>query len=154
MSEEQTNAEETPVFRMQKMYVKDLSFESPNAPEIFLARNQEPKVDFNLKLSNQKVDDDHFEVSINMTAKVLDKNADDTVMFIIEVEHAAVFLLKNIPAEHMERVMAVDCPLMLFPFTRQIASQLSVDGGFMPFLMEPINFVALYENAQREQKDS
>lgn len=154
MSEEQTNAEETPVFRMQKMYVKDLSFESPNAPGIFLARNQEPKVDFNLKLSNQKVDDDHFEVTINMTAKVLDKNSDDTVMFIIEVEHAAVFLLKNIPAEHMERVMAVDCPLMLFPFTRQIASQLSVDGGFMPFLMEPINFVALYENAQREQKDS
>ena len=154
MSEEQTNAEELPVFRMQKMYVKDLSFESPNAPGIFLARNQEPKVDFNLKLSNQKVDDDHFEVTINMTAKVLDKNADDTVMFIIEIEHAAVFLLKNIPAEHLERVMAVDCPLMLFPFTRQIASQLSVDGGFMPFLMEPINFVALYENAQREKKDS
>jgi len=154
MSEEQANTEEMPVFRMQKMYVKDLSFESPNAPGIFLARNQEPKVDFNLKLSNQKVDDDHFEVTINMTAKVLDKNADDTVMFIIEIEHAAVFLLKNIPAEHLERVMAVDCPLMLFPFTRQIASQLSVDGGFMPFLMEPINFVALYENAQREKKDS
>jgi len=154
MSEEQTNTEEMPVFRMQKMYVKDLSFESPNAPGIFLARNQEPKVDFNLKLSNQKVDDDHFEVTINMTAKVLDKNADDTVMFIIEIEHAAVFLLKNIPAEHLERVMAVDCPLMLFPFTRQIVSQLSVDGGFMPFLMEPINFVALYENAQREKKDS
>jgi len=154
MSEEQTNTEELPVFRMQKMYVKDLSFESPNAPGIFLARNQEPKVDFNLKLSNQKVDDDHFEVTINMTAKVLDKNADDTVMFIIEIEHAAVFLLKNIPTEHLERVMAVDCPLMLFPFTRQIASQLSVDGGFMPFLMEPINFVALYENSQREKKDS
>ncbi len=154
MSEEQTNTEELPVFRMQKMYVKDLSFESPNAPDIFLARNQEPKVDFNLKLGNRKVDDDHFEVTINMTAKVLDKNADDTVMFIIEIEHAAVFLLKNIPAEHLQRVMAVDCPLMLFPFTRQIASQLSVDGGFMPFLMEPINFVALYENAQREQKDS
>ena len=154
MSEEQTNSEELPVFRMQKMYVKDLSFESPNAPGIFLARNQEPKVDFNLRLSNQKVDDDHYEVTINMTAKVLDRNADETVMFIIEIEHAAVFLLKNIPAEHLERVMAVDCPLMLFPFTRQIASQLSVDGGFMPFLMEPINFVALYENAQREKKDS
>ncbi len=154
MSEEQTNTEELPVFRMQKMYVKDLSFESPNAPGIFLARNQEPKVDFNLRLSNQKVDDDHYEVTINMTAKVLDRNADETVMFIIEIEHAAVFLLKNIPAEHLERVMAVDCPLMLFPFTRQIASQLSVDGGFMPFLMEPINFVALYENAQREKKDS
>jgi preprotein translocase subunit SecB len=154
MSEEQKSTEEMPVFRMQKMYVKDVSFESPNAPGIFLARNQEPKVDFNLKLSNQKIDDDHWEVTIFINAKVLDRNSDDTVMFIVEIEHAAVFLLKNIPQEHMQRVMAVDCPLMLFPFTRQIASQLSVDGGFMPFLMEPINFVALYENAKREQKDS
>jgi preprotein translocase subunit SecB len=154
MSEEQKSAEEMPVFRMQKMYVKDVSFESPNAPGIFLARNQEPKVDFNLKLSNQKIDDDHWEVTIFINAKVLDRNSDDTVMFIVEIEHAAVFLLKNIPQEHMQRVMAVDCPLMLFPFTRQIASQLSVDGGFMPFLMEPINFVALYENAKQEQKDA
>lgn len=154
MSEQNANPEDMPVFRMQKMYVKDLSFESPNAPGIFLARNQEPKVDFNLRLSNTKIDDDHYEVTINITAKVLDKNTDDSVMFVVEIEHAAVFLMKNIPAEHMERVMAVDCPLMLFPFTRQIASQISVDGGFMPFLMEPINFVALYENAQREKKDS
>ncbi len=154
MSEQNENPEEMPVFRMQKMYVKDLSFESPNAPGIFLARGQEPKVDFNLQLSNQKIDDDHYEVTINITAKILDSKSDDTVMFVVEIEHAAVFLMKNIPVEHMERVMAVDCPLMLFPFTRQIASQISVDGGFMPFLMEPINFVALYENAQREKKDS
>ncbi len=154
MAEENGTQEEMPVFRMQKMYIKDVSFESPNAPGIFLKRNQEPKVDFNLKLNNQKMDDDHWEVTISITAKVLDKNSDDSVMFVIEIEHAGVFLMKNIPAEHMERVMAVDCPLMLFPFTRQIASQLSVDGGFMPFLMEPINFVALYENAQRQHKDS
>jgi preprotein translocase subunit SecB len=151
MSEQNVNPDEMPVFRMQKMYVKDLSFESPNSPGIFLAQGQEPKVDFNLQLSNTKIDDDHYEVTINITAKVLDKKAADTVMFVVEVEHAAVFLMKNIPVEHMERVMAVDCPLMLFPFTRQIASQLSVDGGFMPFLMEPINFVALYENAQKEK---
>ena len=154
MSEQNVSPEEMPVFRMQKMYVKDISFESPNAPGIFLAKNQEPKVDFNLQLSNNKIDDDHYEVIIHITAKILDKNADDSVMFVVEIEHAAVFLMKNIPAEHMQRVMAVDCPLMLFPFTRQIASQVSVDGGFMPFLMEPINFIALYENAQREKKDS
>ncbi len=151
MSEQNVNPDEAPVFRMQKMYIKDLSFESPNAPGIFLAQGQEPKVDFNLQLNNTKIDDDHYEVTINITAKILDQKADDTVMFVVEVEHAAVFLMKNIPAEHMARVMAVDCPLMLFPFTRQIASQVSVDGGFMPFLMEPINFVALYENTQKEK---
>ena len=151
MSEQNVNPDELPVFRMQKMYVKDLSFESPNAPDIFLARNQEPKVDFNLQLNNRKMDNDNWEVSITITAKVADKNDNDRVMFVVEIDHAAVFLLKNIPAEHMERVMAVDCPLMLFPFTRQIVSQAAVDGGFMPFLMEPINFVALYENRQKQQ---
>ncbi len=154
MSEQNGQQADLPVFRMQKMYIKDFSFESPNAPQIFLARNQEPKVDFNLQLDNRKMDDDHWEVTITITAKVLDKNADDTVMFVVEIEHGAVFLLKNIPSEHIQRVLAVDCPLMLFPFTRQIVSQVSVDGGFMPFLMEPINFVALYENAQKEKKDS
>jgi preprotein translocase subunit SecB len=151
MTDEKLKQEEMPVFRMQKMYIKDLSFESPNAPGIFLAQGQEPKVDFNLQLGNTKIDDDHYEVTISITAKILDQKTDDTVMFVVELEHAGVFLLKNIPAEHLMRVMAVDCPLMLFPFTRQIASQVSVDGGFMPFLMEPINFVALYENAQQEK---
>ena len=151
MTEEKAQQQENPVFRMQKMYIKDLSFESPNAPGIFLAQGQEPKVDFNLQLGNTKIDDDHYEVTISITAKILDQKADDTVMFVVELEHAGVFLLKNIPAEHLLRVLAVDCPLMLFPFTRQIASQVSVDGGFMPFLMEPINFVALYENAQKDK---
>ncbi|WP_417915119.1 protein-export chaperone SecB [Candidatus Electronema sp. JM] len=148
--ENKVNQQEVPVFRMQKMYLKDLSFENPNAPQVFLPQEQEAKVDFNLRLGNRQVDEDHYEVSISVTAKVLNQKANDSVMFVIELEHAAVFLLKNIPAEHIQRVLAVDCPLMLFPFTRQVASQLAVDGGFMPFLMEPINFVALYE--QRAQK--
>lgn len=154
MTEEAASQQEAPIFRMQKMYIKDLSFESPNAPTIFLEKNQEPKVDFNLQIKNNKVNDDHYEISLSVTAKVMDKKADDKVMFIVEIEHAGVFMLKNIPAEHLDRVMAVDCPLMLFPFTRQIVSQVSVDGGFMPFLMEPINFVALYDNAQRKEKDA
>lgn len=154
MTEETASQQEAPIFRMQKMYIKDLSFESPNAPTIFLEKNQEPKVDFNLQIKNNKVNEDHYEISLSVTAKVMDKRADDKVMFIVEIEHAGVFMLKNIPAEHLDRVMAVDCPLMLFPFTRQIVSQVSVDGGFMPFLMEPINFVALYDNAQRKEKDA
>ena len=149
-----TDQQDIPIFRMQKMYIKDLSFESPNAPKVFLAKNQDPRVDFNLQLKNNKLDEDHAEVSIAITAKILDKNNEDSVMFIIEIEHAAVFMMRNIPEEHHERVLAVDCPLMLFPFTRQIVCQLAVDGGFMPFLMEPINFIALYDNAQRTEKDS
>lgn len=153
MTEQKETKQDVPVFRLQKMYVKDLSFENPNAPQIFLARSQEPKVDFNLQLNSKKIDDDHWEVCLAITAKVMDKNADDTIMFVVEIEHCGVFLLKNIPAEHVQRVLAVDCPIMLFPFTRQVVTQVSVDGGFMPFLMEPINFIALYENARRQSRE-
>ncbi len=154
MAEEQANkgaAEgDSPVFRMQKMYIKDFSFENPNAPGVFQTPNQEPKVEVNLKMSNKKLDDNHYEVALQITAKILDKGNNDKTMFIMEIEHAAAFLMKNIPEEHQEMVLGVDCPTLLFPFTRQIVSQMSVDGGFIPFLMEPINFMALYQNSKQD----
>jgi preprotein translocase subunit SecB len=143
-----------PEFRMQKMYIKDLSFENPNSPEIYLPSKSEPKVDVNLQLHNKKVSEDHWEVSIGITGKIINKGETEQVMFIIEIEHAAVFLLKNIPEEHMEMVLAVDCPTLLFPFTRQIVSQVSVDGGFVPFLMEPINFMGIYQNSKQQKDES
>lgn len=154
MAEKNGNAETSarPEFRMQKMYIKDLSFENPYAPEVFITpQKSEPKVELNLNMNNKKVDDDHWEVALQITAKVVSKD-EDKAMFILEVEHAAVFLLKNIPAEHLDMVLKVDCPTLLFPFTRQIVSQVSVDGGFSPFLMEPINFMALFQNAKKQRE--
>lgn len=144
----QAATEEMPVFRMQKMFIKDLSFESPNAPAVFLENSQSPKVDINLHVKNNKIDDNNWEVSLSITASFT--GVEDKTIFILEIEHAGVFLLKNIPAEHLPAVLAVDCPTMLFPFTRQIMSQLAVDGGFMPFLMDPVNFMGLYQNAQKQ----
>jgi preprotein translocase subunit SecB len=89
-------------------------------------------------------------VSLAITASF--KGGEDKTIFIIEIEHAGVFLLKNIPAEHMTAVLAVDCPTLLFPFTRQIMSHLAVDGGFMPFLMDPVNFLGLFQNARKQQE--
>ena len=141
-----------PQFRMQKMYVKDLSFENPNAPEIYFAQSdKQPEVDVNLQLNHKQVDDEHYEVCLEITAKIINKEQNKT-LFILELEHAAVFLLKNIPEEHLKMVLAVDCPTLLFPFTRQIASQVSVDGGFVPFLMEPINFMGLYQNSLKKEE--
>lgn len=153
MSENNENVEHVvrPEFRMQKMYIKDLSFENPFAPEVFITpQKSEPKVELNLNLNNKKVDDDHWEVALHITAKVVSQD-DEKAMFVLEVEHAAVFLLKNIPAEHLDMVLKVDCPTLLFPFTRQIVSQVSIDGGFTPFLMEPINFMALFQNAKKQR---
>ncbi|MBU0673066.1 MAG: protein-export chaperone SecB [Proteobacteria bacterium] len=152
--EPQTTEENVPQFRMQKMYLKDLSFESPNAPAVFLTQNNNPKVDLNLELRNRPIENDHWEISLAITATVKDGSSDDKTMFLIEIEHAAIFLLKNIPQEHLPRLLAVDCPTLLFPFSRQIMSQVAVDGGYIPFLMEPVNFMALYENSRKQKEAS
>jgi preprotein translocase subunit SecB len=142
-----------PEFRMQKMYIKDLSFENPNAPEVFTDRQKmDPAVEVNLQLNNKQIDDDHWEVALQITAKVSTKE-DSKVLFILEIEHAAVFMLKNIPQEHIPMLLGVDCPTLLFPFTRQVVSQVSIDGGFVPFLMEPVNFMALFQNAQKKKEE-
>jgi len=155
MAEQKENdSTEKPEFRMQKMYIKDLSFENPNAPQVFITpQKSDPAVDVNLQLNNNKIDDDHWEVSLQITAKITSKE-EDKVMFILEVEHAAVFLLKNIPQEHMPMLLGVDCPTLLFPFTRQVVSQVSIDGGFVPFLMEPVNFMALFQNAKKKKEEA
>ena len=154
MAENTENQNEAkPEFRMQKMYIKDLSFENPNAPQVFTDRQKnDPAVEVNLQLNNKQIDADHWEVALQITAKVASKE-DDKVLFILEIEHAAVFMLKNIPEEHMAMLLGVDCPTLLFPFTRQIASQVSIDGGFVPFLMEPVNFMALFQNAQKKKEE-
>ena len=153
MAEKKEETQAKPIFRMQKMYTKDLSFENPNAPGVYLIQQkQEPAVEVNLQLNNKKIDDDHWEVLLRITAKIATKD-DDKVMFILEIEHAGVFLLKNIPEEHNQVILGVDCPTLLFPFTRQIVSQVSTDGGFAPFLMEPVNFMALYQNAQKKKEE-
>jgi len=142
-----------PVFRMEKLYVKDLSFESPNAPESFFLKNPEPNADMRLKLANKKIDENHWEVCLEVSATVKDTKS-DKVMFIIEVEHAGAFLLQNIPDEYLQQVLHVDCPTILFPYTRQVVSQASVDGGFMPFLMEPMNFAGMYQNKMKQQQEN
>jgi preprotein translocase subunit SecB len=149
------DSKETPILRMQKMYIKDLSLENPNSPDIFRAsQSSEPNVDLNLQLNNRKLGDDHWEVALEINAKVVTKEETPRVLFILEIEHAAVFFLKHIPEQHMSMVLGVECPTLLFPFTRQIISQISVDGGFMPFLMEPVNFMALFQNAQKNKEGS
>ena len=154
MAEKNEETKENPVFRMQKMYTKDLSFENPNAPAVYITPQKlEPAVEVNLKLNNKKMDEDHWEVVVQITAKISTKD-DNKVMFILEIEHAGVFLLKNIPEEHIQMILAVDCPTLLFPFTRQIVSQVSTDGGFAPFLMEPVNFMALFQNAKKKKEEA
>jgi preprotein translocase subunit SecB len=144
------DAEAEALFNVEKIYTKDVSFENPNSPQVFLAANTDPKVELKLNIGNRQIDDDHWEVSLKVS--ILTRSSkDDRVMFEIEVEQAAVFLLKNIPVEHLPVLLGVDCPSIIFPYTRQIVSQLTSDGGFSPLLLAPFNFTALYQESSAQQ---
>ncbi|NWF39512.1 protein-export chaperone SecB [Mariprofundus sp. NF] len=150
MSEQDRAASEenAPIFSVQKIYVKDLSFENPNAPEMFAAPASQPKIEMNLGLENRQIDDEHWEVSLKVSAVARDSES-EKVLFDIEVEYAGLFYLKNIPEEHMEMILGVDCPTVIFPYARQMISTMTVDGGFMPLLLEPVNFGAAFANSKQ-----
>jgi preprotein translocase subunit SecB len=147
---ELANSEEQALFNVEKIYTKDISFENPNSPHVFMAANSDPKVELNLNIGNRQIDDDHWEVSLK-TSVLTRSSKDDSVMFEVAVEQAAVFLLKNIPEEHLPVLLGVDCPTIIFPYTRQVISQLTSDGGFFPLLLEPFNFKALYKDNLEQQ---
>jgi len=155
MSDEQTN-NDTPALSLQKIYVKDVSFENPNAPDIFVAEGMEPNAEMNISVGNKVVSDDHWEVSLKINAKMKDK-VSGNVLYEVEIEHSGLFFLKNIPEDHLRPVLCIECPTIIFPYTRQLISQLTLDGGFMPLLLEPVNFRALYEaslQAESQQQEN
>lgn len=141
--------EDTPIFRLQRVYMKDISFENPNSPEVFSLSGKQPKVEMSLSLAQRQVNEEHWEVSLKIGAITRDQDS-DKLLFEIEAEQAGVFFMQHIPEEHMSMLLEVECPTIIFPYTRQIISQLSVDGGYMPFTLEPVNFRALYENKLRK----
>jgi preprotein translocase subunit SecB len=134
---------------MDKIYVKDLSLEVPNSPKIFLERTN-PQVDIQLHTQASSVEEGLFEVVITatVTAKIGEK-----IMFLIEVKQAGLFQVRNVPTEEVEPILAVMCPNILFPFLREVVSDLAVRGGFAPVLLNPINFDAIYQQ-QRQQSQA
>jgi preprotein translocase subunit SecB len=137
---------EQPMFNMDKIYVKDLSLEIPNAPQIFLER-EAPQIEVQLHTSAAAIDEGVYEVTVTVTvtAKVGDK-----VMFLIEAKQAGIFTLRNVPEAEKTPVLAVVCPNILFPYLREVVSDVSVRAGFAPVLLSPINFDALYQQQQTQ----
>ncbi len=142
-----TQETKQPIFNMDKIYVKDLSLEIPHAPKIFLERTN-PQIDIQLHTQAGSIEDGLFEVVImaTITAKIGEK-----VMFLIELKQAGIFQIRNVPTEELEPVLAVTCPNILFPYLREVISDVSVRGGFAPVLLSPINFDALYQQQKQQQ---
>ncbi|MBL8470432.1 MAG: protein-export chaperone SecB [Rhodocyclaceae bacterium] len=139
---------EQPVFSIEKIYVKDMSLEIPNAPQIFLVREQ-PAVEVQLHSQGAKVDEGVYEVTltITVTAKVGEKT-----MFLTETAQAGIFQIRNVPEQEMDAVLSIGCPNILFPYAREVISSTIARAGFPPVVLAPVNFEALYFQRLQEQQ--
>ncbi len=135
---------QAPVMRVVAQYLKDLSFENPNAPGIYGEMKNSPQIDVNVDVSARGIGQDHYEVELSVSAKAT--GPEEKPAFVVESTYAGVFLLQGVPEEHLEPVMVVECPRLLFPFLRQIIADATRNGNFPPLLLEPIDFMAIYEN--------
>ena len=136
-----------PGFGIEKLYVKDLSLEIPNAPQIFTER-EVPQVGIEISNSASKLDEGGYEVVLTIT--VTSKLADKTV-FLIEVAQAGIFQVQNVPEDNLEIIFSITCPNILFPYAREVVSDLSVRAGFPSVVLSPINFEALYAQQKQQQ---
>ena len=146
MSDAQNNQ---PVFSIEKIYVKDLSLEIPNAPQAFLERDT-PNVDIQLHHNSTGVDEGVYQttLTVTVTAKVNDKT-----LFLVEAAQAGLFLIRGVPASEMQPVLAIACPNVLFPYARETIADAVIRAGFPPVHLAPINFEGLYQQqlAQMQQ---
>ncbi len=136
----------TPVFQIQRMYLKDLSLEQPNSPQILLEQ-QQPQVDINLAMAAAPVADGIFEVSV--TATVTTKLKEKT-LFLIEAKQAGIFEIRNVPEEQLQGILSIVCPQMIYPYLRAIVSDVCTRAGFPPIMLTEVNFQAMFEAQQAQ----
>ncbi len=135
-------------FAIQKIYVKDISFETPNSPEVF-KMEWKPEVDMNLTSETKSIGDNLYDVvlSITVTVKVGDKTA-----YLVEIQQAGIFLIDKVPEDLIKQMVATACPNILFPFAREVVTDIITRGGFPQLLLSPVNFDALYMQQQQLQQ--
>lgn len=136
-----------PQFSVQKIYLKDVSFESPGAPNIFKEGGQ-PELKMNLTQRVQSVDENFYEVvlTVTVTCKIGEKTA-----YLAEVQQAGIFGIVGFEQEQLQATLGAYCPTVLFPYARQQISDLVIHGGFQPLLLQPVNFDQLYAEQLRRQ---
>jgi preprotein translocase subunit SecB len=136
-------------FSIQRIYVKDISFEAPNIQEIFQVE-WEPQIDLNLDMDSKKISDDIYETLLHITVTVKLK---DKLAFLVETKQAGIFTIKGFTEEQLDHTLNSYCPNVLFPYARELISETITRGSFPPLYIAPINFDALYqEKLQRDRK--
>jgi preprotein translocase subunit SecB len=137
---------ELPQLGILAQYVRDLSFENPNAPAS-LAQGRAPQIEVGVDVRAQNLGEDRFEVELKINATA---RHDDKVAFAAELSYCGLFAIRNVPQESLHAVCLIECPRLLFPFARRILADATRDGGFPPLLLEPIDFAQLYRQMQAQ----
>ena len=137
---------QTPVFQIQRLYLKDMSLEQPNSPQILLEQAQ-PQVDINLGLGAETVGEGMYEVTV--TATVTTK-VNDKVLFLVEAKQAGIFEIRNVPDDQLQPIIGIACPNIIYPYLRAIVSDICTRAGFPPVILTEMNFQAMYEAQQAQ----
>jgi preprotein translocase subunit SecB len=139
-----------PVFNVEKLFVKDLSIEVPNAPKIYLER-ETPQVEIQMNNAASPIDEGYYEVllTVTVTAKLGEKS-----VFLVEVTQGGVFQIRNVPPQELDVVLGVTCTNMLYPYAREVVSDAVVRAGFPPVVLAPVNFEAIYQARRQSQSQA
>src|ERR1700759_93892 len=138
-------------FRVAAQYTKDFSFENPNAPQSLMQQQAQPTMNIQVNVNPKQLSNTDFEVELKLDGKA---EAGGSVLFAFELTYAGVFHLQGIPAESVAPLLMIECPRILFPFAREIIASAVIGGGYPPLLLDPIDFVSLYQQraAQGQQQ--
>lgn len=138
-----------PKLNVLTQYVKDLSFESPGAPNSLRGREKAPGIAINVNVNANPLSDKQFDVNLTLTAKAA---YDKEVLFNVELVYGGVFSISGFPQEHMLPLLFIECPRLLFPFARQIIAEATRNGGFPPLMLDPIDFAQMFQQKIAEDQ--
>jgi preprotein translocase subunit SecB len=138
-----------PQLNVLAQYIKDFSFENPNAPRALTPGQQQPAINIQINVNAKQLGDTDVEVELKLEGKA---ETAGTVLFSFDLAYAGVFRIQNVPQEHLHQLVMIECPRLLFPFAREIVATAVRNGGFPPLLIDPIDFVGLYRQKMAESQ--
>ena len=137
-------------FSIQKLYIKDASFESPGSPQSFSFKQWDPKIDLNLSNSHSQIENDLYEAVLSITATITHQ---DTTACLIEIQQAGIFSITGFDEEERKYLLGSQCMNVMFPYAREIISDMTTRGGFPPLVLSPVNFDALFQQHLQQLKE-
>ena len=141
--EQVSETQKAPMLSVLAQYTKDQSFENPNAPDSLRSGLSAPEIQINIEIGRQMLEGDNIEVTLMLKAEA---KRDDKIAFIAELEYAGLFAFAGVSAEEIQPLIMIECPRLLFPFSRQIMAEMTQNGGFPPIMLEPPDFAGMFRD--------